>query len=224
MQEYPGKGLTEAEANDRLKDYGKNILTGSKKQSAVKIFFDQFKDIMVLILLGATIISAAMGEIYDAVTIIIIVLLDAILGFIQEYRTEKTMEALEKLTSPTARVIRNGVKKSIDASMLVPDDVIVIEAGDRIPCDGTGESKAVRKKSGSVYMGTSVTRGNAMVKCTQTGMNTKMGQMSALIEEAGKDETPLQKKLSSLGKSLCIICLSVCFVVALAGIIRGACL
>ncbi len=236
MQEYPEKGLTEAEANDRLKDYGKNILTGSKKQSAVKIFFDQFKDIMVLILLGATIISAAMGEIYDAVTIIIIVLLDAILGFIQEYRTEKTMEALEKLTSPTARVIRNGVKRSIDASLLVPDDVIVIEAGDRIPCDGsvinenglwcdeailTGESEAVRKKNGSVYMGTSVTRGNAMVKCTQTGMNTKMGQMSALIDEAGKDETPLQKKLSSLGKSLCIICLSVCFVVALAGIIRG---
>lgn len=236
MQEYPGKGLTEAEANDRLKDYGKNILTGSKKQSAVKIFFDQFKDIMVLILLGATIISAAMGEIYDAVTIIIIVLLDAILGFIQEYRTEKTMEALEKLTSPTARVIRNGVKRSIDASLLVPDDVIVIEAGDRIPCDGsvvsenglwcdeailTGESEAVRKKSGSVYMGTSVTRGNATVKCTQTGMNTKMGQMSALIDQAGKDETPLQKKLSALGKSLCIICLSVCFVVALAGIIRG---
>ncbi len=236
MQEYPEKGLTEAEANERLKDYGKNILTGSKKQSAVKIFFDQFKDIMVLILLGATIISAAMGEIYDAVTIIIIVLLDAILGFIQEYRTEKTMEALEKLTSPTARVIRNGVKRSIDASLLVPDDVIVIEAGDRIPCDGsvisenslwcdeailTGESEAVRKKSGSVYMGTSVTRGNATVKCTQTGMNTKMGQMSALIDEAGKDETPLQKKLSSLGKSLCIICLSVCFVVALAGIIRG---
>ena len=236
MQEYPGKGLTEAEANDRLKDYGKNILTGSKKQSAAKIFFDQFKDIMVLILLGATIISAAMGEIYDAVTIIIIVLLDAILGFIQEYRTEKTMEALEKLTSPTARVIRNGVKRSIDASLLVPDDVIVIEAGDRIPCDGsvvsenglwcdeailTGESEAVRKKSGSVYMGTSVTRGNATVKCTQTGMNTKMGQMSALIDQAGKDETPLQKKLSALGKSLCIICLSVCFVVALAGIIRG---
>lgn len=236
MQEYPGKGLTEAEANDRLKDYGKNILTGSKKQSAVKIFFDQFKDIMVLILLGATIISAAMGEIYDAVTIIIIVLLDAILGFIQEYRTEKTMEALEKLTSPTARVIRNGVKKSVDASLLVPDDVIVIEAGDRIPCDGsvisenglwcdeailTGESEAVRRKSGSVFMGTSVTRGNAVVKCTHTGMSTKMGQMSALIDQAGKDETPLQKKLSALGKTLCIICLSVCFIVALAGVIRG---
>lgn len=236
MQEYPGKGLTEAEANDRLKDYGRNILTGSKKQNAVKIFFNQFKDIMVLILLGATIISAAMGEIYDTVTIIVIVLLDAVLGFIQEYRTEKTMEALEKLTSPTARVIRNGVKKSIDASLLVPDDIIVIEAGDRIPCDGsvifenglwcdeailTGESEAVRKKSGSVFMGTSVTRGNATVKCTQTGMNTKMGQMSALIDEAGKDETPLQKKLSSLGKSLCVICLSACFVVALAGIIRG---
>ncbi len=236
MQEYPGLGLTEAEANDRLKDYGKNLLSGSKKQSAVKIFFDQFKDIMVLILLAATAISAVMGEIYDAVTIIIIVLLDAILGFIQEYRTEKTMEALEKLTSPVARVIRNGVKKSIDASQLVPDDVIAIEAGDRIPCDGsvlsenglwcdeailTGESEAVRKKSGSVYMGTSVTRGNAMVKCTDTGMNTKMGQMSSLIDAAGKDETPLQKKLSALGKSLCVICLSVCFVVALAGIIRG---
>lgn len=236
MQETITKGLTSLEAAENLKKFGRNQLVGKKKQSVVKLFLEQFKDIMVLILLGATIISVAMGEIYDAVTIIIIVLLDAILGFFQEYRTERTMEALEKLTAPTANVIRDGEKTKIDASLIVPDDIVLIEAGDRVPCDGaiinenglwcdesilTGESEAVRKKVGHVYMGTSVTRGNAVIRCTETGMITKMGQMSALISEAGKDQTPLQKKLGSLGRVLCVICLLVCAVVAIAGMLRG---
>lgn len=236
MQQGISRGLTEQEAAQKIAEYGKNVLQSGKKQSAIKIFLEQFKDIMVLILLAATVISAVMGEIYDAVTIIIIVFLDAVLGFIQEYRTEKTMEALEKLTSPSARVIRNGTKRTIDAALIVPDDIAVIEAGDRIPCDGeiisenglwvdesilTGESEAVRKNSGNVYMGSSVTRGNAVIKCTDTGMSTKMGQMSELISSAGMEDTPLQKKLSSLGKALCAICLIVCACVALAGILRG---
>ena len=230
-------GLTSSEAEAKLSEFGKNQLRQKKKQSVIGLFLEQFKDVMVIILLAATAISAFMGEIYDAVTIISIVLLDAILGFIQEYRTEKTMEALEKLTSPTAKVIRNGERAEIDASLVVPGDILLLDAGDRIPCDGkpvelnglwcdeailTGESEAVKKNpDGMVYMGTSVTRGNAVIKCTETGMSTKMGQMSALIDEAGKDQTPLQKKLSDLGKALCFICLAVCFLVALAGIIRG---
>ena len=230
-------GLTSSEAEAKLSEFGKNQLRQKKKQSVIGLFLEQFKDVMVIILLAATAISAFMGEIYDAVTIISIVLLDAILGFIQEYRTEKTMEALEKLTSPTAKVIRNGERTEIDASLVVPGDILLLDAGDRIPCDGkpvelnglwcdeailTGESEAVKKNyDGMVYMGTSVTRGNAVIECTETGMSTKMGQMSALIDEAGKDQTPLQKKLSDLGKALCFICLAVCFLVALAGIIRG---
>ena len=244
MQDNYKTGLTDEQVKKKLSEYGLNTLKSKKRKSVISLFLDQFKDAMVLILLGATAISAVMGEIYDAVTIILIVLLDAVLGFVQEFRTEKTMEALEKLTSPTARVIRGGTKTEIDASNIVPDDIVCIEAGDRIPCDGniiscnglwcdesilTGESEAVRKaeygdgehSSGVVYMGASVTRGNAVVCCTQTGMNTKMGQMSALIDDAGGDETPLQKKLAALGKVLCGICIGVCFLVALAGILRG---
>lgn len=160
MQDNYKTGLTDEQVKKKLSEYGLNTLKSKKRKSVISLFLDQFKDAMVLILLGATAISAVMGEIYDAVTIILIVLLDAVLGFVQEFRTEKTMEALEKLTSPTARVIRGGTKTEIDASNIVPDDIVCIEAGDRIPCDGniiscnglwcdesilTGESEAVRK-------------------------------------------------------------------------------
>lgn len=240
MQEFTHEnGLSQKEAEKRLEEYGKNRLESKKKQNAIKIFFSQFKDVMVLILLGATLISVFMGELLDAVTIVLIVLLDAILGFIQEYRTEKTMEALEKLTSPTAKVLRDGKRTELDASLIVPGDIVFIESGDRVPCDGivveenglwcdeailTGESETVRKNTydnQNVSMGTSVTRGNAVIRCDKTGMQTKMGQMSKLIDEAGNDETPLQKKLASLGRVLCIICIAVCFIVAIAGIVRG---
>lgn len=240
MQEFTHEnGLSQKEAEKRLEEYGKNRLESKKKQNAIKIFFSQFKDVMVLILLGATLISVFMGELLDAVTIVLIVLLDAILGFIQEYRTEKTMEALEKLTSPTAKVLRDGKRTELDASLIVPGDIVFIESGDRVPCDGivveenglwcdeailTGESETVRKNiydNQNVSMGTSVTRGNAVIRCDKTGMQTKMGQMSKLIDEAGNDETPLQKKLASLGRVLCIICIAVCFIVAIAGIVRG---
>ncbi|MCD8006487.1 MAG: cation-translocating P-type ATPase [Oscillospiraceae bacterium] len=238
MQENNFGGLTSQEAERRLKEYGYNRLKSKNRKNPVGIFFSQFKDIMVMVLLGATVISVFMGEIYDAVTIILIVLMNAVLGFIQEYRTERTMEALEKLTAPTARVIRDGKEKVIDASLIVPDDVILIEAGDQIPCDGrilrsnglwcnesilTGESEAVRKGShdNMVYMGSSVTKGNAVMVCESTGMNTKMGQVSSLIDEAGNSETPLQRKLGTLGRVLCLICAAVCALVVVAGIIRG---
>ncbi len=238
MQENNFGGLTESEAERRLKEYGYNRLKSKSRKNPIGIFLSQFKDIMVIVLLCATVVSVAMGEIYDAVTIILIVLMDAILGFIQEYRTERTMEALEKLTAPTARVIRDGNEKVIDASLIVPDDVILIEAGDQVPCDGrilssnglwcnesilTGESEAVRKgePDNSVYMGSSVTRGNAVIICEHTGMNTKMGQVSSLIDEAGSEETPLQRKLGSLGKTLCLLCAGVCVLVVVAGILRG---
>ncbi|MCD7847231.1 MAG: cation-translocating P-type ATPase [Oscillospiraceae bacterium] len=238
MQENNFGGLSESEAEKRLKEFGYNRLKSKNKKNPVGIFLSQFKDIMVLVLLGATVISVFMGEIYDAVTIILIVLMNSILGFIQEFRTERTMEALEKLTAPTARVIRDGKEKTVDASLIVPDDVILIEAGDQVPCDGkilrsnglwcnesilTGESEAVKKDSedGFVYMGSSVTRGNAVIRCQGTGMNTKMGQVSTLIDEAGNQETPLQRKLGTLGKTLCLICAAVCVLVVIAGIYRG---
>lgn len=239
MQENNYSGLTDSEVEIKLKEYGYNRLKSKNRKNPIGIFLSQFKDIMVMVLLVATVISVAMGEIYDAVTIILIVLMDAILGFIQEYRTERTMEALEKLTAPTAKVIRNGKETVIDASHIVPDDVVMIESGDQVPCDGkiirsnglwcnesilTGESEAVGKDkedNNSVYMGSSVTRGNAVIICEHTGMNTKMGQVSSLIDDAGSEDTPLQRKLGSLGKTLCLLCAAVCVIVVIAGIWRG---
>lgn len=156
-------GLSQTEAEQRLKTHGRNALSGKKKSKPVKIFLGQFKDVMVLILLAATVVSVLLGEITDAVTIILIVLIDAVLGFIQEFRTEKTLEMLSKMTAPTARCYRDGVLQTLPAENLVPGDVVELEAGDRVPadcvlvlCKGlfadesilTGESVPVEKQVG----------------------------------------------------------------------------
>ena len=246
MREY--KGLSSERAEELLREQGENRLEAKKRPSAVKIFAGQFRDVMVMILLAATAVSAFMGEIYDAVTIIAIVLMDAILGFVQEYRTERTLEALEKMTAPTARVIRDGKRVEIEAAKIVSGDVFIVEAGDRVPADGkileqsdlrcdesilTGESGAVKKavydsedvhspsQSGVVYMGASVIRGNAVCEAALTGMQTQMGKVSGMISGEEDGKTPLQKKLGRLGSALCAICLIVCALVALAGILRG---
>lgn len=235
MMDIYEMGLTSIEAKKRLKENGENRLESGKKQSVVMLFLSQFKDVMVLILLAATVISAFMGEVYDALTMIAIVLMDAVLGFVQEYKTEKTLEALETMTAPMATVIRDGKKQKIDASELVVGDVFLLEAGDRVPADGriisqselmcdesmlTGESEAVNKTD-FTYMGTAVTKGTAVCEVINTGMLTEMGKVSKLIDEAGDDKTPLQKKLGKLGVVLSIICIGVCLVVAAAGILRG---
>ncbi len=242
-------GLTEKEASARLKDEGENILRESKKSNPAGIFFRQFKDVMVMILLGATVVSVLLGEISDAVTIILIVLLNAILGFIQEYRTEHTLEALKSMTSPTAKCYRDGVLKEIDASKLVTDDVIELEAGDRIPADCvvlksfgffadeamlTGESEAVAKiagltndtdnslnKENIIYCGTSATKGVCRAKVIATGKRTQMGRISEMLTDIDKEMTPLQKRLAELGKVVAIICLVVCVAVFVAGVLRG---
>ncbi len=241
-------GLSEEEAKVRQKE-GKNVIASKKKNSALKIFSNQFKDVLVLILLGATLIAIVLGEVYDALTIIIIVLLDAVLGFVQEFRTERTLAALSKMTAPKARVFRDGVLRTIDASEVVKEDVFVIEEGDKIPADAvvlsanslfcdesilTGESMSVLKSeyegeqntdslnlSYMVYMGCVVTRGNAVCKTTAIGKQTQTGKLSKMIENIEEEKTPLQKRLQSLGKVLAIICLIACVLVAAAGIIRG---
>lgn len=242
-------GLTEEEAVRRVRINGKNKLSEKKKRPAVKIFANQFKDFMVMILLAATVVSALLGEAYDAITIVIIVLLNALLGFIQEFRTEHTLEALEKMTSPTAKVYRDGNLKVINAEDIAEGDVFEIEAGDRIPCDAyietcrnfscdesvlTGESVSCEKYSRKnendfdslnisymVYMGTICTKGTARCVCTSTGLRTQMGKVSGMLKEIPQSQTPLQKKLNELGKLLGIICLGVCLIVFLAGVLRG---
>ncbi|MBQ8435943.1 MAG: cation-translocating P-type ATPase [Oscillospiraceae bacterium] len=242
-------GLTEKQATSRLSEYGSNTLAEKNKNSAVKIFAGQFRDVMVMILLGATVISVFLGEIYDAVTIIAIVFLNAVLGFIQEYKTEKTLEALASMTAPTARVIRDSKIKTIPAKDIVPDDIIIFEAGDRIPADAmilecsglftdesmlNGESEPVSKTIGGtndkdnslnrpcvVYSGTVVTRGNGKAIVIATGKNAQVGKISHMISESSNSQTPLQKRLGELGKIVALICIGVCIVVFLAGVLRG---
>lgn len=243
------KGLSTAQANDKLQTHGENALACDKKSKPIKIFLGQFKDIMVLILLAATIISFFLGEMYDAITIIIIVLVNAVLGFIQEYKTEKTLLALKNMSAPSAKVYRDGNLVSISASDVVPDDIIVLEAGDRVPADAvllhakglladesilTGESTPADKLVGAhddtdnavgkkniVYSGTVITKGTAEAKVIATGLNAQMGQISGMLTDIDDELTPLQKRLGELGKTVAIICLVVCVVVAGAGILRG---
>lgn len=242
-------GLTEKEAAERLKKDGENVLEDKKKTSAVKIFAGQFRDVMVMILLCATVISVLLGEVTDAITIILIVLINAILGFIQEYRTEHTLEALKSMTAPTAKCYRDGRLRQIEASQLVVGDVVELEAGDRVPadcvilsCTGfytdeavlTGESEPAAKKIGSpddednsinkeniVYCGTSAVKGVCRGRVIATAKNTQMGKISKLLADIDNEPTPLQKRLGELGKIVAIICLIVCIAVFGAGVLRG---
>lgn len=242
-------GLSQAEAEKRLRQYGKNVLQDRKKSNVLKIFYNQFKDIMILILLVSTGILVAMGELYDAITIIIIVLMNAILGFVQEFKTEKTLETLKKMSSPTAKVYRDGSIKTILSEDLVVGDTIEVDTGDRIPADCnvlqcsslqvdeailTGESLPVHKRVGYsnntdnslnndtvVYSGTSVSKGHARCMVIATGKDSQIGKISEMIAEIPEEQTPLQVKLGELGKTVAIICIVVCVVVFLAGVLRG---
>jgi len=241
-------GLSEKEAQKKLLEHGPNILVETRKISVLKILLSQFTDVMVLILIASTFISAFMGEVTEAVTIIAIVFLNAILGFIQEFRTEKTLEALKSLSAPTAKVLRGGRTVTVPAGQIVPGDIIILEAGDRVPADAvllestnlqvdesllTGESVPVEKsvspykaadlknRNQNVYMGTIITGGRARALVHSTGMNTEMGGIAGLIQNIEDDETPLQKKLSHLGKIIAIGCLLICAIVTVAGILRG---
>lgn len=248
-QETKDIGLPQEEAQRRLECEGRNELSKPARKKPVGIFLNQFRDIMVLILLCATVISAMLGEIYDALTILLIVLINSAIGFFQEYRTEKTLEALEQMTAPTARVYRDGILVTIPASELVRGDVIELEAGDRIPADCfvlsqerlmcdeailTGEPDGCEKRAREneltadalnlpylVYMGTTVLKGRATCEVAVTGTGTQMGKVSDMLSEIDEGMTPLQKKLSQLGKTLAIICVAVCIIVFVTGILYG---
>ncbi len=231
------QGLTRTQANKQLEKYGENTLKSGKKIKPLKIFAGQFKDFMVMILLFSTVLSVIMGETFEALTIIVIIILNATLGFIQEYKTERTLEALKGFSPQTTTVIRDGKQTQIEARFLVPDDIVLINSGDKIPADCTvlsqtnlscdesiltGESTAVEKANNdNIYMGTVALRGKATAKVCQTGQNTQMGAIAGMLNEIEDEPTPLQKKLASLGKIISIACIGICAVVMLCGIIRG---
>ncbi len=234
-------GLTVAEAEKRLAKYGFNVLTKKKKKSPISLFLCQFKDVMTLVLLACTCISFFMQDRIEAIIMAGIVIINGILGFVQEFRTEKTIEMLKSMTANTADVIRDGIVQKIKAEEIVPGDVVQINRGDIVPADGvvisaselsidesmlTGESNAVNKselndKDRNVFSGTMIITGKGKMLVTQTGMNTKMGKISGMIQNVSEEATPLQKKLSNMGKYIVFGCMLVCIIVTLTGILRG---
>lgn len=243
-------GLSEKEVKERLKEHGLNEIKQEKKINPLKIFFNQFKDFLIIILLIATVISFALGEVIDAIVIFIIIILCAILGFVQEYKSEKAIEALKKLSTPKAKVIRNGKLTEINANEISIGDIVVLETGDRVPADGriieeinlqtdesilTGESLPVKKtifplsdagipiadRKNMVYAGTIVTYGHGKMVVTSTGMKTEFGKIAEMIQSMETEKTPLEKKLEDVGKKLGITALAICFIIFLIGVFRG---
>ncbi len=229
-------GLSSQEAARRLAQYGKNTITRRKKRSPILLFFRQFADIMTLILVACTGVSIFMGDEIEAFVMMGIVVANAILGFVQEFRTEKTIEALATMTALKAHILRDGKVQEIQAERVVPGDVAVVKAGDIIPADGnllkatallvdesmlTGESEPVSKERGQVYGGTQVVGGNAAVEITATGMETEMGKISSLLSEVSEEETPLQRRLAKLGQYIVFACVAVCLIVTGTGILKG---
>ena len=244
------EGLTQQEAKTRLEKYGPNELTEKEKISALKIFIDQFKSFLIIILLAATVVSAFIGEWLDAIVIFAIVIACAILGLYQEFKAEKAVEALKKIAGLTARVIRKGEEVEIPSRDIVPGDIVVLRTGDKVPADCrlleemnlrvdeaplTGESKPVKKsipplgktemavadRKNMLYTATVVTYGHGKGVVTSTGMNTEFGKIATLIQEVEEEETPLKKRLDVVGKWLGIFSLIICGVAAAVGIIQG---
>ncbi len=244
-------GLSESEVRERLEKIGPNQLKEGKKRTVWNMLLDQFKDVLIIILLISAVVSVLLGEITDAIVIGIIVLLNATMSVLQEYRAEKSLDALKKMTVPETLVIRNGQQKKIKSHQLVPGDIVLLESGDRIPADLrlvelsdmriqeavlTGESEPVEKNIQAIdtmeevslgdrlnmaYMGTSVIAGRGKGLVVATSMNTEMGQIAEMLQEQKKELTPLQKKLNQVGKNLGIIILFVIAIVVLLGCLRG---
>ena len=249
VHETSKQGLQRAQVEEREKQYGKNELTDKKKISILVLLFHQFKDVMIFILLIAAVISFLVGDVNDAIVILIILLLNALIGFVQEFRAEKAMEALKKMSSYNAAVRRDGKRLEIAASDLVPGDLVILEAGMLVPADIrliesqslkiqeaslTGESNAVEKATDIVkdekaplgdrfnmaYKSTVVTYGRAEGIVVATGMNTEIGRIAQLLQE-DETKTPLQKRLSNFGKKLSIGVVIICFIIYGAGLLQG---
>ena len=253
----PHHGLTAAQVKSLAEKYGPNKLKEKKKKTTFQRFLDQFKDVMILILIAAAVISFAVicveqnwGELFEPLLIVLIVILNAVMGVVQESKAEKALDALKSMSAPHARVIRDGVESIIDAAELVPGDIIRLEAGDFIPADArllrsvslkseesalTGESVPSEKdaeeicdekaplgdRHNMVFSGCSITYGTATAVVTATGMNTEMGKIANLLDNEEDGQTPLQQKLAQLGKYLGIVALAACAIIFVVGLANG---
>ena len=251
------QGLQEQQVLDRRNRHGENRLREKKGKTLLQRFLSQFRDVMILILLAAAAVSFVIafaerepGALFEPVLILLIVVLNAVIGILQESRAEKALDALKSLSAPHARVLRGGRESVIDAAELVPGDIIRLEAGDFVPADArllqgaslkseesalTGESVPSEKdadavvnknaplgdRSNTVFSGCSITYGTAKAIVTATGMDTEMGKIANLLENEEEVQTPLQKKLTQLGKYLGIVALAACAVIFVVGILNG---
>lgn len=244
-------GLSPAEAARRLEVSGANRLAARPATPAWRVLLGQFDDFMVLVLLGAAAISAVLGEIPDAVAVLAIVVVNAVLGYVQEARAERSLEALRRLTAPAARVVRAGRVTTVPSETLVPGDLLVVEAGDLVPADArlieatalateeaalTGESRPVPKdaaplalarlqslqdRRNGIFQGSHVVRGHGRAVVVATGMGTEVGHIAGLLETGGEGQTPLQRRLDALGHWLVVGCLVLSAVVVVAGVLQG---
>ena len=242
-------GLSSERAEQLLEKNGKNVLDEAKKNSVLHVFLSQFADLLVIILIVAAIISMFSGNIESTIVIFAVIILNAILGTVQHVKAEKSLESLKSLSSPSAKVIRDGIKREIDSKDVVPGDIIVLEAGDLIVADGrivnnyslqvnesslTGESTNVDKyddviegeaplaeRGNMVFSGSLVTYGRALVVVTATGMNTEIGKIATLMNEAKERKTPLQKSLDKFSSRLAVIIMIICALVFALNLIQA---
>ncbi|OGV62637.1 MAG: hypothetical protein A3K19_08640 [Lentisphaerae bacterium RIFOXYB12_FULL_65_16] len=251
LQSNPQTGLTSTEADQRLRTYGPNQLHEKKGPGPWRLLFSQFDDFIVWVLIGAAVVSGVLGEWIDCLAIVGIVILNAILGFIQEYRAEKALAALRKLSSPNSKAWRDGTQRVLPSAQLVPGDVVELEAGDSIPADArvvhhtanfaaqeaslTGESTPVVKnvktlaaeelglgdRTNMLFMGTPIVSGRGRAMISATGMQTELGKIAGMIDSVQEEQTPLQRKLEDFGKLLVKICFILILMVFAMQMVRG---
>ena len=242
-------GLSSDEAQARLQKFGPNELAEKKRATPLAMFLSQFKDFMIIVLIAAAVISGFIGELADAAAILVILVLNAGIGFVQEYRADKAMAALKRLALPESTVIRDGQVTRLKETFLVPGDIVLLETGSIVPADLrltesfnlrideaalTGESVPVEKNAEPLqedlpvsdrvnlaYKGTVITYGRGRAAVVGTGMNTELGKIAALLQEEPEQKTPLQKKLTVFGKKLAIAVLAICAFIFVIGVLRG---
>jgi Ca2+-transporting ATPase len=243
-------GLSAAKVIEQMARYGPNALHEKRRRSPWRMLLDQFTDSMIIVLVGAAIISGIIGDLQDTIAIIVMIILNAVIGFIQEYRAECAMAALKRMSEVNAQVLRDGQVATVNASELVPGDVVLLEAGNVVPADFrlieaaqlrvdesalTGESVAVEKqihplsivdiplgdKTCLAYKGTIVTSGRGCGLVVATGMHSELGKIATLLSDDDETKTPLQKRLKAFGQRLALAALSICLLVFIIGIMRG---
>lgn len=243
------KGLATEDIAGRVEKYGPNSLAEHEKESRLKKLSRQFTEFIILVLIGAAIIAGALGEWIDTLAIMAIVILNGVIGFMQEEKAEKVMEALKRLSAPEAKVLRGGELSSVPANSLVPGDLIVLESGDHVPADCriidskllrvqeaslTGESTPIEKTTGPLedsvpladrtnmaYLGTNIVYGRGRAIVTGTGMATEMGKIAQMLQEVKSEPTPLQRKLSEFGRYLVYAAGGICALIFVLGVLRG---